>query len=194
MRPLYNHFWGSKKLIEPNRFFKIRSGKYFSELIPIFASMGLYNMVYIISIYSLYIDQNRSNFEKQFGWTNFWHPGECWYRGHIVRKQIRRLFLRFLLPWRQLKKFLMFVWIKIGIIEDDIVVYRGHGALTNFLWNQQEIEHITTGNFWIDNCSRIWIIFIAVLIIFLEKVKFYRIYLICTEETLIDSFLEDGIR
>ena len=88
----------------------------------------------------------------------------------------------------------MFVWIKIGIIEDDIVVDRSHSALTHFLRNQQEIEHITTGNFWIDNCSRIWIIFIAVLIIFLEKVKFYRIYLICTEETLIDSFLEDGIR
>ena len=88
----------------------------------------------------------------------------------------------------------MLIRIKICIVEDDIVVDRGHSALTNFLWNQQEIEHITTGNFWIDNCSRIWIIFIAILIIFLEKGKFSRIYLICTEETLIDSFLEDGIR
>ena len=46
-----------------------------------------------------------------------------------------------------LKKFLMLVWIEIGIVEDDVVVHRGHGALTNFLRNQQEIEHITTSNF-----------------------------------------------
>ena len=71
-------------------FFEIRPGSRFFELISIFASMRIYmetnrNMLEKHA-------RSRSTFKKRIGAIDSWDPGECLYRGRIIRNKFENFF------------------------------------------------------------------------------------------------------
>ena len=89
-------------------FFEIRPG-----LISDLAQMRLYmdrNWNKLEKAYS------QSNFKERFGTIHSWEPGEFNLRGHINRKKIRKLFLRFLIGTENI----FMVESKIGGLTDQV--------------------------------------------------------------------------
>ena len=75
---------------------------------------------------------------------------------------------------------LEFISIEVGGVVDNVVVYRGDGTLPNLLRDQQEIVHVSPGDFRVDDGAREGVVFLALLV--------------GAEKSLVDSLLQHHVR